>query len=64
MDVTRIRALRGPNLWSRCTALEAIVRCEGDGSSACANCSLPWAPFAASPPNTTWPGHACSNAWR
>jgi cyanophycin synthetase len=30
MDLTRIRALRGPNLWSRHTAMEAIVRCEGD----------------------------------
>ncbi|MDB5730664.1 MAG: cyanophycin synthetase, partial [Variovorax sp.] len=29
MEVTRIRALRGPNLWSRCTAIEAIVRCSG-----------------------------------
>jgi cyanophycin synthetase len=28
MDVSRIRALRGPNLWSRHTAVEAIVRCE------------------------------------
>jgi cyanophycin synthetase len=27
MDVSRIRALRGPNLWSRHTALEAIVVC-------------------------------------
>ena len=27
MDVTRIRALRGPNLWSRHTAIEAVVRC-------------------------------------
>ena len=27
MDVSRIRALRGPNLWSRHTALEAIVAC-------------------------------------
>ena len=27
MDVSRIRALRGPNLWSRHTAIEAIVRC-------------------------------------
>lgn len=25
MKVTRTRALRGPNLWARCTALEAIV---------------------------------------
>ena len=28
MQVTRIRALRGPNLWSRNTAIEAIVHCE------------------------------------
>ncbi|GAP35843.1 cyanophycin synthetase [Piscinibacter sakaiensis] len=28
MDVSRIRALRGPNLWSRHTAIEAIVSCE------------------------------------
>lgn len=27
MDVSRIRALRGPNLWSRTTAIEAIVHC-------------------------------------
>jgi len=27
MDVSRIRALRGPNLWSRNTAIEAIVSC-------------------------------------
>ncbi|MBS4099029.1 MAG: cyanophycin synthetase [Sulfuricella sp.] len=27
MEVTRIRALRGPNLWSRHTAVEAIVTC-------------------------------------
>jgi cyanophycin synthetase len=27
MEVTRIRALRGPNLWSHHTAVEAIVRC-------------------------------------
>ena len=27
MQVSRIRALRGPNLWSRRTALEAIVAC-------------------------------------
>ncbi|NIC43549.1 cyanophycin synthetase, partial [Aquabacterium sp. A08] len=27
MDVSRIRALRGPNLWSRATAIEAVVRC-------------------------------------
>ena len=27
MEVSRIRALRGPNLWSRHTAMEAIVTC-------------------------------------
>ena len=27
MDVTRLRALRGPNLWSRHTAIEAVVSC-------------------------------------
>ena len=30
MDISRIRALRGPNLWSRHTAIEAIVACVGD----------------------------------
>jgi cyanophycin synthetase len=29
MNVSRIRALRGPNLWSRHTAIEAVVACEG-----------------------------------
>jgi cyanophycin synthetase len=29
MDVSRIRALRGPNLWSRHTAIQAIVSCDG-----------------------------------
>ncbi len=29
MQVTRIRALRGPNLWSRHTAIEAVVTCDG-----------------------------------
>lgn len=28
MEVTRIRALRGPNLWTRHTAFEAMVRCQ------------------------------------
>ena len=27
MKLSRIRALRGPNLWSRHTAIEAIVSC-------------------------------------
>ena len=30
MDVSRIRALRGPNLWSRHTAIEALVQCDPD----------------------------------
>jgi cyanophycin synthetase len=30
MKVSRIRALRGPNLWSRHTAIEAIVACDED----------------------------------
>jgi len=30
MDVSRIRALRGPNLWSRHTAIEAVVTCSND----------------------------------
>ncbi|HNC51078.1 MAG TPA: cyanophycin synthetase [Accumulibacter sp.] len=33
MQVSRIRALRGPNLWSRHTALEAIVYCAEDERS-------------------------------
>ncbi|MCB1942079.1 MAG: cyanophycin synthetase [Candidatus Accumulibacter sp.] len=33
MEVSRIRALRGPNLWSRHTAIEAIVCCEPDERS-------------------------------
>lgn len=28
MKITRIRALRGPNLWTRSTAIEAIVHCD------------------------------------
>jgi cyanophycin synthetase len=37
MDVTRIRALRGPNLWTRQTAIEAVVRCEPDELAVAAN---------------------------
>jgi len=33
MKVTRIRALRGPNLWSRTTCVEAIVHCTPDESN-------------------------------
>ncbi|NHC07298.1 cyanophycin synthetase [Azonexus fungiphilus] len=38
MDVSRIRALRGPNLWSRHTAIQAIVSCSG---AECAIAGLP-----------------------
>ena len=30
MDISRVRALRGPNLWTRRTAIEAIVTCSPD----------------------------------
>lgn len=33
MEVSRIRALRGPNLWSRHTAIEAIVSCSAQECS-------------------------------
>lgn len=33
MQVNRIRALRGPNLWSRHTAIEAVVSCTDDETS-------------------------------
>jgi len=33
MEVSRIRALRGPNLWTRHTAIEAIVACAPDECS-------------------------------
>ena len=33
MEVSRVRALRGPNLWSRHTALEAVVACSPDECS-------------------------------
>jgi cyanophycin synthetase len=35
MEVSRIRALRGPNLWSRHPSIEAIVTCTPD------ECALP-----------------------
>ncbi|MDN3544206.1 MAG: cyanophycin synthetase [Roseateles asaccharophilus] len=30
MEVSRIRALRGPNMWSRHTAIEAVVSCQAN----------------------------------
>ncbi len=38
MEVSRIRALRGPNLWSRHTAIEAVINCN---DAECAVCGLP-----------------------
>ncbi|MFN9708779.1 MAG: cyanophycin synthetase, partial [Burkholderiales bacterium] len=32
MNINRLRVLRGPNLWSRHTAIEAIVSCSPDES--------------------------------
>ena len=39
MEISRIRALRGPNLWNRRTAIEAIVSCAGQE---CAIDEMPW----------------------
>ena len=33
MEVTRVRALRGPNLWSHHTSIEAIVTCAPEEES-------------------------------
>jgi cyanophycin synthetase len=33
MDLQRVRALRGPNLWSRHTAIEAVIFCESSERS-------------------------------
>ena len=30
MEISRTRALRGPNLWSRNTAIECVVHCTPD----------------------------------
>jgi len=38
MEVSRIRALRGPNLWSRHTAIEVVVHCD---PAECTVCGLP-----------------------
>ena len=32
MEISRIRVLRGPNLWSRHTAIEALVNCSAEES--------------------------------
>ena len=36
MEVSRVRALRGPNLWSRRTAIEAVIQCSAAESSGAA----------------------------
>jgi cyanophycin synthetase len=33
MEVSRVRALRGPNLWSHHTSIEAIVSCTPEEES-------------------------------
>jgi len=38
MQISRIRALRGPNLWTRSTAIEAVVHCAADE---CDHAALP-----------------------
>ncbi|MCX8018737.1 MAG: hypothetical protein N2690_12700, partial [Rhodocyclaceae bacterium] len=30
MEISRVRALRGPNLWSRHTSIQALVQCDED----------------------------------
>ena len=30
MDVSRVRFLRGPNLWSRHASIEAVIGCSGN----------------------------------
>ncbi len=40
MEVSRIRALRGPNLWSRQTSIEAIVKCVATDCNIAANVGL------------------------
>jgi len=43
VEVSRIRALRGPNLWTRFTAIEAVVRCSPEES----DLSAQWPAFEA-----------------
>ncbi|HEY9193639.1 MAG TPA: cyanophycin synthetase, partial [Methyloversatilis sp.] len=50
MDITRLRALRGPNLWSRRTCMEAIVSCTGE------HCSLDTMPGFAERLRALFPG--------
>ncbi|MFZ5507349.1 MAG: cyanophycin synthetase [Pseudomonadota bacterium] len=50
MDITRLRALRGPNLWSRHTCIEAIVSCTGE------HCSLDAMPGFAERLRALFPG--------
>ena len=52
MNVSRIRALRGPNLWSQRTAIEAVVSCNS------AKCSLDKIPGFMARLNERLPGTA------
>lgn len=50
MHITRLRALRGPNLWSRHTCMEALVSCTGE------HCSLETLPGFAERLRALFPG--------
>jgi len=50
MHITRLRALRGPNLWSRHTCMEALVSCAGE------HCSLENMPGFAERLRALFPG--------
>lgn len=50
MHITRLRALRGPNLWSRHTCMEALVSCSGE------HCSLDTLPGFAERLRALFPG--------
>lgn len=50
MHITRLRALRGPNLWSRHTCMEALVSCTGE------HCSLENMPGFAERLRALFPG--------
>ncbi|WP_018229972.1 cyanophycin synthetase [Methyloversatilis universalis] len=50
MHITRLRALRGPNLWSRHTCMEALISCTGE------HCSLENMPGFAERLRALFPG--------
>ena len=49
MEVTRIRALRGPNLWTRHTAIEAMVRCSAPDNTPVSGVDDPRSSYPATP---------------